>query len=221
MDSGNLESGDRLHQDQRRLRPLLRGTFFRAFSRCGRSSFRGRIQPDSPTRMSRPAEALETSPAHFRQLDERSLSQGNPERLYPQSVRRDGKCRPARISGAYQAKFADERLCESAIPGSSRARAHLARSLHRKRINNESSASHEADQRLRALRLVRTLAGSAGFARRCRHSLGYSWRRKRTGGTPDQSGMAARVARPVSEAEDGFFLQAVGRTHSQVRRQSP
>ena len=68
-----MEPGDRLHENQRRLRPLLRGTLLRTFPRGGRSPFRGRIRPDSSTRTSQPAEALETNDSAVKVLGDKVL----------------------------------------------------------------------------------------------------------------------------------------------------
>lgn len=73
MDSGNLEPGDRLHENQHRLRPLLRGTLLRTFPRGGRSPFRGRTRPDSSTRTSQPAKALETNDSAVKVLGDKVL----------------------------------------------------------------------------------------------------------------------------------------------------
>src|SRR6266567_986985 len=70
MDGCYLESGDRLHEDQRRLRPLLCRTLFGTLPRHAASSIRNWLRFDTTPRASRSAAAMARAAHDFRKLNE-------------------------------------------------------------------------------------------------------------------------------------------------------
>src|ERR1700686_703477 len=95
-----------MHQDQRRLRELLRGKVFIAVSRRERAPCLTRFWLGASPRTVLASARMEAASDDFCELDERSFSQGDSEAPCLCRIRHDGESGLAPLSGADQAQFA-------------------------------------------------------------------------------------------------------------------
>src|SRR5579864_272565 len=130
MDGRHVEPRDRLHQDQRRLRPLLRRTILGEVSGNTRPPIRFRFRPDASARAARTAASLANVTHDLRELDERSLPQGNSKRVHRPCLRYDGSRAVAYVSGADEAVFPDARLLTQTLRSAARAFSYVVRCIY-------------------------------------------------------------------------------------------
>ena len=103
MDRRDLEPGPGLHQDQPRLRPLLRRDLRRAVPRRAGPPLRAGLRPPAGPREARRAAPLAEAQDGLRQLDERPVPRGRARRLHRGRRPGDAAGRLAHLPGPDQA----------------------------------------------------------------------------------------------------------------------
>lgn len=104
MDRGDVESGDGLHEDQRRLQELLCRTLGAASASDGESPLPPGLSSDAARRRARSAAHVENAAADFRELDERLVSSGRAALVHSPRIPNDGGVFAAFLSSADEAE---------------------------------------------------------------------------------------------------------------------
>src|SRR5437870_5626067 len=111
MDRGDVESGHRLHEGQRRLQKLLCGAARLASPCDGKSEIHKRLSTDTARRRCRSSKIVANSADDFCKLHERSFSPGGAAWIHPAGLRDNESVFPPHVSNSNQAKRSLARTC--------------------------------------------------------------------------------------------------------------
>ena len=213
VDRRHLEPRPRLHEGQPRLQALLRGDLRRAVPRGARAPVRAGLRPAARSGQARGAAPLADPEADLRELDERPVPGGRPDRLHRRRRPGHGAGRVAHLPGAHEAARAHAGAPErrAQLDAANLPHVWLGVSVEDRRHGLPRIGLLRATPAAVRFLSIEPLLEDLGRHRPDRDRLGDRRRRERPEGTPRSASRGSgRIRNQCRRARVPFFFKQWG-----------